>query len=153
MKSKHQSFPAALSLPNIPQIGFGSIETFSASKWGKYFGTAVSFLLVKACIMLDSYTGEAGVGKTSITKRFATESFTSAYMHTIGIDFDEKVVEIGGKRVRLQVRGPCQAGGHLEQTSRLFSIIRCTGTEWSCKKAFPTFRDPRPQWGRVHATY
>ena len=49
------------------------------------------------------------MGKTSITKRFVTESFTSAYMHTIGIDFDEKVVEIGGKRVRLQVRGPCQA--------------------------------------------
>ena len=48
--------------------------------------------------------GEAGVGKTSITKRFVTESFTSAYMHTIGIDFDEKIVEIGGRQVRLQVR-------------------------------------------------
>ena len=32
-----------------------------------------------------------------------TESFTPAYMHTIGIDFDERVVDIGEERVRLQV--------------------------------------------------
>ena len=58
------------------------------------------------CLRVNFEIGEAGVGKTSITKRFVTESFTSAYMHTIGIDFDEKVVEIGEKRVRLQVGRP-----------------------------------------------
>jgi Ras-related protein Rab-8A len=48
-------------------------------------------------------SGDAGVGKTSITKRFVSESFSPSYMHTIGIDFDERVVDIDGKNVRLQV--------------------------------------------------
>ena len=35
--------------------------------------------------------------------RFADSTFTSAYITTIGIDFKIKNVEIGGKRVKLQV--------------------------------------------------
>lgn len=52
--------------------------------------------------------GDAGVGKTSITRRFVDDAFASTYIHTIGIDFLEKVVKTeengaGGKNVLLQI--------------------------------------------------
>ena len=65
-------------------------------------------------------------------------------MHTIGIDFDEKVVEIGEKRVRLQVGLP--------------SLVPRVDTEKSngdCRKVgirlpFDTASFAR---GRIHTTY
>ena len=47
--------------------------------------------------------GDAGVGKTSITKRFVDNEFVPNYIHTIGIDFLEKQIECGKDIVRLQV--------------------------------------------------
>ena len=47
--------------------------------------------------------GDSGVGKSCLLLRFADSTFTSAYITTIGIDFKIKNVEIGGKRVKLQV--------------------------------------------------
>ena len=36
--------------------------------------------------------GDAGVGKTSIARRFTDENFLPTYIHTIGIDFLEKTI-------------------------------------------------------------
>ncbi len=47
--------------------------------------------------------GDAGVGKTSITRRFVDSAFLSTYIHTIGIDFLEKVVELEQKKILLQI--------------------------------------------------
>lgn len=47
--------------------------------------------------------GDAGVGKTSIARRFVDEAFLHTYIHTIGIDFLEKVVDLEGKKVLLQI--------------------------------------------------
>mmetsp|Transcript_8902 Transcript_8902/g.16147 ORF Transcript_8902/g.16147 Transcript_8902/m.16147 type:complete len:202 (-) Transcript_8902:47-652(-) len=47
--------------------------------------------------------GDSGVGKSCLLLRFADSTFTSAYITTIGIDFKIKNVEVGGKRVKLQV--------------------------------------------------
>lgn len=50
----------------------------------------------------------AGVGKTSLLLRYANDSFSQTFITTIGIDFKIKTVDVGKKRVKLQVR---PAGG------------------------------------------
>ena len=47
--------------------------------------------------------GDAGVGKTSIARRFVDDAFLTTYIHTIGIDFLEKFVEIDQKTIKLQI--------------------------------------------------
>ena len=47
--------------------------------------------------------GDAGAGKTSITRRFALDDFEPSYMATIGIDFMETVLTVSGERVKLQI--------------------------------------------------
>ena len=44
-----------------------------------------------------------GVGKTSVLIRFAEDSFTPNYVTTIGIDFRIRTIELGGKRMKLQL--------------------------------------------------
>ena len=65
-------------------------------------GTAAGPLLKFKLLML----GDSGVGKTSLTRRFVDDDFSTSYMHTIGIDFLEKVVRLeqpGGARVKMQI--------------------------------------------------
>ena len=47
--------------------------------------------------------GNSSVGKTSFLFRYADDSFTSAFVSTVGIDFKVKTVFRGDKRVKLQV--------------------------------------------------
>lgn len=48
--------------------------------------------------------GDAGVGKTSIARRFVDNEFLNTYIHTIGIDYHEKMVEIEEKhKILLQI--------------------------------------------------
>ena len=49
--------------------------------------------------------GNSSVGKTSFLFRYADDSFTSAFVSTVGIDFKVKTVFRGDKRVKLQVGG------------------------------------------------
>lgn len=54
------------------------------------------------------FTGDAGVGKTSLTRRFVDGAFEITYVHTIGVDFHEKVLNFedssqGTEKVRLQI--------------------------------------------------
>ena len=53
--------------------------------------------------------GNSSVGKTSFLFRYADDSFTSAFVSTVGIDFKVKTVYRNNKRVKLQiwVRGRC----------------------------------------------
>ncbi len=46
--------------------------------------------------------GDSGVGKSSLLLRFATGDFEEL-SSTIGVDFKSKVVDVGGKRVKLTV--------------------------------------------------
>ena len=46
--------------------------------------------------------GSPGVGKTSITLRFATGTFRERYLPTIGVEFSVKDIEVQGKHVKLQ---------------------------------------------------
>lgn len=47
--------------------------------------------------------GDSGVGKTCIIFRFVENSFNPAFITTIGIDFKIRTVEIGGKKIKLQI--------------------------------------------------
>ena len=47
--------------------------------------------------------GDAGVGKTSIARRFVDDAFLNNYIHTIGIDFLEKIIECEGQQIKLQI--------------------------------------------------
>lgn len=47
--------------------------------------------------------GNSSVGKTSFLFRYADDSFTSAFVSTVGIDFKVKTVYRNDKRVKLQI--------------------------------------------------
>lgn len=45
--------------------------------------------------------GDSSVGKTSLILRFAENTFTNAFIRTIGIDFRIKKVELDGQAANL----------------------------------------------------
>lgn len=47
--------------------------------------------------------GDSGVGKTAILLRYSDNMFNASFISTIGIDFRIKTINIGGKRVKLQI--------------------------------------------------
>ncbi|MFX0138123.1 MAG: Rab family GTPase [Candidatus Hodarchaeota archaeon] len=47
--------------------------------------------------------GDAGSGKTALTKRFMTNLFISDTSMTIGVDFVVKTISIDGKEIKLQI--------------------------------------------------
>jgi len=47
--------------------------------------------------------GNSSVGKTSFLFRYADDSFTSAFVSTVGIDFKVKTVYRQDKKVKLQI--------------------------------------------------
>ncbi|KAK3553256.1 hypothetical protein QTP86_032787 [Hemibagrus guttatus] len=59
--------------------------------------------------------GNSSVGKTSFLFRYADDSFTSAFVSTVGIDFKVKTVFRNNKRIKLQIWG---AGGNWATVGR-----------------------------------
>lgn len=47
--------------------------------------------------------GNSAVGKTSFLFRYCDDTFTHAFVSTVGIDFKVKTVVRGSKRVKLQI--------------------------------------------------
>ncbi|GLT89842.1 hypothetical protein SLE2022_078060 [Rubroshorea leprosula] len=47
--------------------------------------------------------GDSGVGKTCLTLRFSGEPFQTSFLSTIGIDYKTKIIELDGKRIKLQI--------------------------------------------------
>ncbi len=47
--------------------------------------------------------GDAGCGKTTLTKRFKTDLFISDSQTTIGVDFETKTFKVDGKKVKLMI--------------------------------------------------
>ena len=47
--------------------------------------------------------GESRVGKTSLIKQYTKEQFGGVYLTTVGMDFQDKIIDIEGKKVRLQI--------------------------------------------------
>ncbi|MBN2150365.1 MAG: GTP-binding protein, partial [Candidatus Lokiarchaeota archaeon] len=51
------------------------------------------------CIVL----GDGGAGKTALTVRFSQGYFQESYKMTVGVDFSVKLLEVAGKRAKLQI--------------------------------------------------
>eukprot|EP01128_Nolandella_sp_AFSM9_P007968 TRINITY_DN454_c0_g1_i2.p1 TRINITY_DN454_c0_g1~~TRINITY_DN454_c0_g1_i2.p1 ORF type:complete len:203 (-),score=39.17 TRINITY_DN454_c0_g1_i2:252-860(-) len=47
--------------------------------------------------------GDSAVGKSSLLERFTKNQFALSFVPTIGIDFQAKILEVDGKRIKLQV--------------------------------------------------
>ena len=47
--------------------------------------------------------GESKVGKTSLIKRYTQDKFAGIYLTTVGVDFQDKVIQIEDKKIRLQI--------------------------------------------------
>eukprot|EP00929_Paragymnodinium_shiwhaense_P093004 TRINITY_DN5303_c0_g1_i1.p2 TRINITY_DN5303_c0_g1~~TRINITY_DN5303_c0_g1_i1.p2 ORF type:complete len:228 (-),score=41.60 TRINITY_DN5303_c0_g1_i1:132-815(-) len=70
----------------------GSTSSATTSKMMQYD------YLVKLLII-----GDSGVGKSSLLVKFVDGKFTAATPQTVGMDFKMKMLERGGKRVKLQI--------------------------------------------------
>ena len=68
---------------------YTDVEKMDGSRGGQLVYRKDSGLLKFKVMML----GDAGVGKTSIARRFTDENFMQTYIHTIGIDFLEKTIQ------------------------------------------------------------
>jgi len=55
------------------------------------------------CLMKVLLIGDTAVGKSCLLLRFADDRFTSSFVTTIGIDFRIKTIDVGDKRVKVQV--------------------------------------------------
>ena len=69
-------------------------------RWQKEGGADQNFDYMFKLLII----GNSSVGKTSFLFRYADDSFTSAFVSTVGIDFKVKTVFRGDKRVKLQVK-------------------------------------------------
>ena len=47
--------------------------------------------------------GESRTNKTSLIKRYTKNVFGGAYFTTVGMDFQDKIIEIDSKKIRLQI--------------------------------------------------
>lgn len=65
--------------------------------------------------------GNSSVGKTSFLFRYADDSFTSAFVSTVGIDFKVKTVFRHDKRVKLQIW----------VSLKYIQTIACNNRKWS----------------------
>nr|XP_037279726.1 ras-related protein Rab-13-like [Rhipicephalus microplus] len=60
---------------------------------------AVDFTAIFKILVL----GDSNVGKTCIVHRFCDERFYDTYISTIGIDFKQKIINLDGVPVKLQI--------------------------------------------------
>ena len=47
--------------------------------------------------------GESKVGKTSVIKKYTQNKFGGVYLTTVGVDFQDKIINIDDKKIRLQI--------------------------------------------------
>ena len=69
----------------------------SASKYTSYESTLFD---VKYKIMV---LGESRVDKTQLINRYTKGEFGGVYLTTVGVDFQDKIIDIENKKVRLQI--------------------------------------------------
>ncbi|KAK9712676.1 Ras family [Popillia japonica] len=96
--SEFRKLTRLLSFVEIPLGYFPHDMTPPDSKWQKDAADQNFDYMFKLLII-----GNSSVGKTSFLFRYADDSFTSAFVSTVGIDFKVKTVFRHDKRVKLQI--------------------------------------------------
>lgn len=110
MKTSRESFTNILSLfflfvvLILPSFPYGHVNTFpqeprAMTAIAKDASTDQNFDYMFKILII----GNSSVGKTSFLFRYADDSFTSAFVSTVGIDFKVKTVFRHEKRVKLQI--------------------------------------------------
>lgn len=100
-KNKNKLKPSHEKLPHLAVIWSLSFILQMAGqdpKWQKDASDQNFDYMFKLLII-----GNSSVGKTSFLFRYADDSFTSAFVSTVGIDFKVKTVFRNDKRVKLQI--------------------------------------------------
>ena len=46
--------------------------------------------------------GDSGVGKSCLLLRYTDNTFTDSFISTIGVDFKTKIVDINGKKIKME---------------------------------------------------
>ncbi|XP_044159696.1 ras-related protein Rab-26 [Bufo gargarizans] len=103
-KSKGSSSPASSSIPPSKENGKVGTESQSngmvmsgrpsLSNSGEFYDIAFKVMLV----------GDSGVGKTCLLVRFKDGAFLAgSFISTVGIDFRNKVLNVDGVKVKLQI--------------------------------------------------
>ncbi|XP_031974365.1 ras-related protein Rab-3B isoform X1 [Corvus moneduloides] len=77
--------------------------------------------------------GNSSVGKTSFLFRYADDTFTPAFVSTVGIDFKVKTVYRNDKRVKLQI----WTQGFSVQGCLWSSEVSTAVADWRCSRAVP----------------
>jgi Ras-related protein Rab-4B len=55
------------------------------------------------CLLKFIIIGDSGTGKSCILQNFLGGRFEKDSLHTVGVEFASKVVDIGKKRIKLQI--------------------------------------------------
>lgn len=61
----------------------------------------------KSVLLKIVILGDGGVGKSCLMSRFISNHFDDHNFHTIGVEFMNKMIEVGGKQYTLQVKHFC----------------------------------------------
>lgn len=96
--------PATPLRPSVPRL----LQMASAtdSRYGQKESSDQNFDYMFKILII----GNSSVGKTSFLFRYADDSFTPAFVSTVGIDFKVKTIYRNDKRIKLQI-WVCRAGG------------------------------------------
>ncbi|XP_077203282.1 ras-related protein Rab-3C isoform X2 [Paroedura picta] len=78
---------------------YGKMASAQDSKYGQKDSSDQNFDYMFKLLII----GNSSVGKTSFLFRYADDSFTSAFVSTVGIDFKVKTVFKNEKRIKLQI--------------------------------------------------
>lgn len=95
--------PQAFCVPRLPQMA-----SATDSRYGQKESSDQNFDYMFKILII----GNSSVGKTSFLFRYADDSFTPAFVSTVGIDFKVKTIYRNDKRIKLQI-WVCRAGGEM----------------------------------------
>lgn len=86
--------PQAFCVPRLPQMA-----SATDSRYGQKESSDQNFDYMFKILII----GNSSVGKTSFLFRYADDSFTPAFVSTVGIDFKVKTIYRNDKRIKLQI--------------------------------------------------
>uniref|UniRef100_G1LX59 Ras-related protein Rab-3 n=1 Tax=Ailuropoda melanoleuca TaxID=9646 RepID=G1LX59_AILME len=93
---RHQKVAAARVTPASVQ---GKMASATDSRYGQKESSDQNFDYMFKILII----GNSSVGKTSFLFRYADDSFTPAFVSTVGIDFKVKTIYRNDKRIKLQI--------------------------------------------------